>query len=610
MIIFKTLKITGFGSIVEPFSYKLNKIGLNLISGHNGAGKSTIFNALFWCIYGKTLKEKSSIETWEHLRPKGYKGAEVSFTFEKGGKLIEIYRSSKGRGKLEMKIEGTLFTNYKTKIELQKAIEDHLGLSFKLAKNSIIFGQRLTRLMSETGTEQNKIFEEAFEVEFINEARKLVDENLIKLVEDINKKEPEVKYLKANIANLKESYLENKKIVKTFKERKANRLSQIKEEIAELKEKLKEVDKIEAKFEKLSYSKVPLEAKQEELEEKLKGYNELEKEEFRAQMEISKQEGILSDLQKEHKHLIKEYTNPKKICSECKQEIKSQKENKKLIKEKIQKLLPRIKEQSKVIEKVKNKHKTIASSITKLSNDKNSLEEVKNKLDKLNSKINNLPKIDVEYIKTQIHKYQKTYKDVKKEKLQIDIKPQLKKLKEKREELKPLKSELKKLTKEYTLHKWLLSDPFSNKGMKAYIFNEMLNQVNDRLVFYSKYIGFKVEFIKDMESSNKTLNAIVIKGEDIVMYNDLSGGQTQLVDLAIAFSIHDIVSNKVECNVLLMDEVFENLDKENIQIVNELISLKTKDKAVHLMTHNEQFNYQNSFNTELMLNTQGWTCKI
>lgn len=113
-----------------------------------------------------------------------------------------------------------------------------------------------------------------------------------------------------------------------------------------------------------------------------------------------------------------------------------------------------------------------------------------------------------------------------------------------------------------------------------------------------------------MESSNKTLNAIVIKGEDIVMYNDLSGGQTQLVDLAIAFSIHDIVSNKVECNVLLMDEVFENLDKENIQIVNELISLKTKDKAVHLMTHNEQFNYQNSFNTELMLNTQGWTCKI
>jgi len=134
-----------------------------------------------------------------------------------------------------------------------------------------------------------------------------------------------------------------------------------------------------------------------------------------------------------------------------------------------------------------------------------------------------------------------------------------------------------------------MNDPLSNAGLKAFIFNQMLDKINDRLDYYSRFIGFQVLFDINMESANKDLKTFVFIDDNLVPYEDLSGGQQQSVDVATAFAIHDVVNEGRKCNVLAMDEIFESLDKNNIEIVSELIQDKVANKSLYLITHRSEF---------------------
>ena len=102
-----------------------------------------------------------------------------------------------------------------------------------------------------------------------------------------------------------------------------------------------------------------------------------------------------------------------------------------------------------------------------------------------------------------------------------------------------------------------------------------------------------------MDSHHKDLEVYVFQGEYPVPYEDLSGGQQQAVDIASAFAIHDVVSGNKVCDLLVMDELFESLDKNNIEILTELILDKSKDKCLYLVTHRNEFNPTNTRTIEI-----------
>src|SRR5690606_27058510 len=137
-----------------------------------------------------------------------------------------------------------------------------------------------------------------------------------------------------------------------------------------------------------------------------------------------------------------------------------------------------------------------------------------------------------------------------------------------------------RIEKQLKLHKWLIDDPLSNKGLKAFIFQALLQNVNEQLKKYGKYLGYYIEFSIDLESGNRNFEAVVYSNDQIRMYEDLSGGQKQLVDVCLAFAIHDTITETKDLNILLMDEVFESLDADNIELVSELIQHKAKDTSI------------------------------
>jgi ABC-type bacteriocin/lantibiotic exporter with double-glycine peptidase domain len=51
-----------------------------------------------------------------------------------------------------------------------------------------------------------------------------------------------------------------------------------------------------------------------------------------------------------------------------------------------------------------------------------------------------------------------------------------------------------------------------------------------------------------------------------------------------------------------MDEAFESLDRENIPRVEDIIRKKAKNKSIHLITHNDNFNPIGAYKTNLALN--------
>lgn len=82
-----TLKIAGFLSYAEPVEIDFTDFDLACISGQNGAGKSSLLDAITWALFGIARKRDDSIINTRK------KTAEVAFQFEHESNVYRINRS-------------------------------------------------------------------------------------------------------------------------------------------------------------------------------------------------------------------------------------------------------------------------------------------------------------------------------------------------------------------------------------------------------------------------------------------------------------------------------------------------------------------------------------
>lgn len=584
MINFTKIKIEGFGSIINETEFKLNRHSLNVITGKVGSGKTSIPSSLVWCIYGETLKKGSSVETWEELRPENYRGTSVTVYFNINNKIEYcITRCINFKGKIN-KIKGNnnLFIiedgendNTKGKRDKQLKINKIIGYSHNLFINTIVFGQRMKRIIDETGTNKKKIFEEAFEVTFIEEAKKsCIDKNkdILELSHNyINEIDKKIDKIEA----LKNDYHNNIKYEKLFNKNK--------------NEKIKNLEK---DINRLSSYKVKEKVKNRLLKnKKLWGNYLINRNKYNELIEdVTKTENRETQLEKLLSH------NIFKICQECGSKLNSLKS---------EKLKRSYKKELKQVSKKADDLRDEQFNFKKLK----TLEKIENHIQNINEKINEIKalvklnkgnKEKIEKKKIKLHK-------AKQKSLKIKSTNIKKKIKLQKTKLISLRNKNKKLEKDIALNKWLINDPLSNSGLKAYIFNSLLSKVNDCLFEYSNTIGFNIEFGIDLESHRKDFYQTITRNNILKMYEDLSGGQKQLVDTCIALAIHEVVSSIRPINILFLDEPFESLDEENIEIISDLVDNKAKHKCIYLITHHMSFNPITSNKIYFELSEQGHT---
>lgn len=596
MIIFKEIEIEGFGSIINPLRYNLNRKGLNCVLGLNGSGKSSIFSAFTWALYGSTIKGKA--EPWKHILPPKFKGTKVVVTFEKNEityKVINCYNYKEdiegymGGNRMILYIADKYQKHLRDKNDVKAEVAKILGMSFDLLKNTILFGQKLKRIIQESGPDKKKLFEEAFEASFINEAKALAEEKLTEYKEELNilnqdryKVEDTIISLTGMINQIKGSKSETLKQVKILRRSQAELFKdkpnaiQVSEGIKLYQIKVKKAE--DALLTKKRYS------------DKL-FVLEMEKGKYETEVRMSK--STLSEI-------LTELQNVPKNCRTCGSKLDTSKVafTKASIK-------ARYRKKKAEISKAKEKVKELEIRVSEVTAELNNFKALEDNLKNFKSKLQSLESTGKD-IKTY-YTYETQIKSLK-AKMKADndttaLEQKLSQAKTKLSDIEVKEAKVKKGVDNYT---WAISKPLSNSGIKAYIFNELLASVNKRLRYYSPYIGFKIEFGIDLESARKDFYAVCIKENAIVDYKELSGGQQQLVDIAIAFSIHDVVNENHKVNILIMDEIFESLDEQNIEIVADLIDFKAQSKSVHLITHTN-FNTSRARVLRLELSKEGRT---
>lgn len=592
MIKFKSIEAEGFGSFIQPFKFELDRGNTVItIKGRVGAGKTTLPSILSWGCFGKLLKEKASVETWEAIRPENWRGTKVVVNFTKGDNEYKIIRCKSFKGKIRINeeskvnggnnillfINGEYYNESKGKGNIQQTIEEILGYSFRLFKSTLVYGQNMKRIIEESGPDKKKIFDEAFENGFIDEAKNNEEVNLSKLKalrEDTNKA---ITNELNRIYEYEDLLDEAKKYEKDFQKNKEKEIKEVKELIEENKKDLKYYSK---PFKKSKEDKsLPI-----VLESIKKKHKTLDKNFKERSSLVDKIQDAEDAIEEEQKVLAKK----PKLCPTCNLALSDKGYSN--MKEKAEAEITKL---NKVIRDWKKELKSVPmvnpddiiqceKEIERITDKIKEVETLKKQAKRNEETIDRLTKRNKQY--------KKKIEEIQSRQLEIKSNKYINKIKK----AKDLKSDLTKVLaqadKNIAIKEWLIKDPLSNNGLKAYIFDNLLGEVNSKLEEYSKVLGFQVEFGIDLESRRKDFYQLVKFSDGLIVnYDDLSGGQRQLVNYAVAFATYDVITEIRPCNILFMDEPFESLNKIDIETITELINTKSKDRSVYIITHNESF---------------------
>lgn len=556
MIQFGNIIIEGFCSI--PYlELNLGSKGITVIRGATGEGKTTILSALVWGAYGKNLKGKSDVNTWEKYRPKNYNGTKVEIYFGKDGKTHKITRclkykgevnGAKGKDKLIYEIDAVEVSE-KNKGEIQALINADLGMSYSLFMNSILFGQGMKRLIQESSSDKKDLFEEIFELEYISKARDIAKGYYTEALREYNE-----------ISQKYSSSKEKKQSIQRM-------LDDLKKQANHVKNDLSSrVKVLEKKLSLLAKAK-----KENELKETVTYKNRIEQR--------------IQEARDNQKELLNKINDAKKKTRVSLEEfigviIKLLKRGD--IKNSLKRLME-VKKAFGDIERLQDKCSKLAD---KISNYRDKLEELRDQEYEANKVQRDIDLTHVEIKKLLSEKRAGVNLGLIKK-----YKTQLSTISDK---LQSIESEMEEKRAKVDNYKWVMDDPLGNRGIKAFLFESSLDILNETLESYSEVLGFSILFYVDIQGVKKDFNTQIIMDGIEVSYEELSGGQKTLVNLAMAFAMNEVMTKAKGINIAFLDEVFENLSSEYVDLVIGLIRKIYKDKTLYLISHQESLPIPNA----------------
>lgn len=556
MIQFGNIIIEGFCSI--PYlELNLGSKGITVIRGATGEGKTTILSALVWGAYGKNLKGKSDVNTWEKYRPKNYNGTKVEIYFGKDGKTHKITRclkykgevnGAKGKDRLIYEIDAVEVSE-KNRGEIQALINADLGMSYSLFMNSILFGQGMKRLIQESSSDKKDLFEEIFELGYISKARDIAKGYYTEALREYNE-----------ISQKYSSSKEKKQSIQRM-------LDDLKKQANHVKNDLSSrVKVLEKKLSLLAKAK-----KENELKETITYKNRIEQR--------------IQEARDNQKELLNKINDAKKKTRVSLEEfigviIKLLKRGD--IKNSLKRLME-VKKAFGDIERLQDKCSKLAD---KISNYRDKLEELRDQEYEANK-----VQRDIDLTRVEIKKLLSEKRAGVNLGLIKKYKTQLSTISDK---LQSIESEMEEKRAKVDNYKWVMDDPLGNRGIKAFLFESSLDILNETLESYSEVLGFSILFYVDIQGVKKDFNTQIIMDGIEVSYEELSGGQKTLVNIAMAFAMNEVMTKAKGINIAFLDEVFENLSSEYVDLVIGLIRKIYKDKTLYLISHQESLPIPNA----------------
>lgn len=545
MILFKKIRYKNFLSTGNQFTeIALNKHRSVLIVGENGAGKSTILDALCFSLYGKPFRKVNKAQLINSINEKGTL-VEIEFAI---GKREYLIRRGIKPNVFEILQDGKLINQNAESRDYQAYLETNiLKLNFKSFSQIVILGSAsFVPFMQLPAAHRREIIEDLLDIEIFSKMNALLKDRIF-----INKSKLSDADHKIDMADQKVELF--KKHIQDLKQNNDELIQAKQVKVKQLKKELKATISITEEVKQSIGTLLDQIADRPSVEEQS------------LDVEV-KNKSLLSD-EKKCDHEI-QFFNTKDSCPTCKQNIE-EKHRTKLVKE--------IQKKKGIIEKEKQ---SLSDQQSKLES---RLEQIKIIDEKIKEKQKQLSEYVIQvqtngsFVKGLLEEIETLSKNTK----QIDTNNE--QIAATEQELLNLQNEKEELVKEKQAMD-IAASLLKDTGIKTKIVRQYVPVMNKLI---NKYLA-AMDFFVNFELNENFEEKIKSRFRDDFSYESFSEGEKLRIDLALLFTWRAIAKlrNSASTNLLIMDEVFDSsLDvggtEEFLKILNGIVN----DTNVFIISH-------------------------
>ena len=546
MILFKTLRYRNFLSTGNTFTtIDFIRSKTTLVIGHNGAGKSTMLDALSYALFGKPHRNINKPQLVNSINGKN---CEVEVEFNIGQREYKIIRGIKP-GKFEIYVDGTMINQSSHAKEYQKILEQNiLKLNHKSFHQIVVLGSSsFIPFMQLPSHHRRDVIEDLLDINVFSKMNQILKEKQSILKDNLKDVNYDLELAKDKI-DLQQNYIKEVEGLST---------KEIETKEQEISDARSEIQQIQSENVALSNS---IERRSRGLEEKIKKNHD-------------KKQALLqykAEFDAKIKTLVKEakFYDKHDNCPTCEQEISKElkDEKTKTAKEKAtiyQDTLKDLAEQASVVEinisQLDDLSKMIRDKTAALTTNNNSIDSLQKRIDVLASQIDKIKGSEGDTAKA---------------------KEELSKLQEQRE----AHFENKLRINEDVTYNTVILEMLKDTGIKTKIIKQYLPVINQLTNQYLQILDFFVHFNLD-ESFTETIRS---RHRDNFSYDSFSEGEKQRIDLALLFTWRQIakMKNSVATNLLILDETFDSsLDHEGVGNLMKIIYAFGEDTNVFVISH-------------------------
>ena len=545
MILFETIRWKNFlstGNQYTEVNFTENKT--NLIIGTNGAGKSTVLDALTFSLFGKPFRK---INKPQLINSTNEKDCRVEVSFNVNNTDWKIVRGIKPNI-FEIWRNDSLLDQAASALDQQKWLEQNvLKMNYKSFTQIVILGSStFVPFMQLSTNNRRDVIEDLLDIKIFSSMNMIIKEKIRQGKEDIK------------VLNLKKESLNDKVTMQeNFIEELENRASE------NIKEKEGEIEKLLVEENKFMNDNIKITEELDDFNKVLNSYTGATEKLRKLGNLKGKISNKVSTITKEHK-----FFTENTVCPTCNQDIEENFRINRIndAQTKAKELQSGYKELEEAIKEEEERERqftALSKEISKLNND---ISQNNVRIAGCQRQISNLES-EVQRTTEQLanrnteHEKLETFKD---------------NLKTTYDELSSRKDTINYYDFSYSLLK--------DGGVKSKIIKKYLPLINQQVNRYLQMMDFYINFTLD-EEFNETVQSPI--HEDF-SYASFSEGEKMRIDLALLFTWREVarMKNSVNTNLLIMDEVFDSsLDGFGTEEFLKIIKYVVKDANIFVISH-------------------------
>ena len=545
MILFHKIRWRNFLSTGNHYTeIDFEKTSTTLIVGSNGAGKSTVLDALTFSLFGKPFRK---INKPQLINTTNEKDCKVEVEFSVGQIDWKVIRGIKPNT-FEVYRNGTLLDQSASANDQQKWLEQNvIKMNYKSFTQIVILGSStFVPFMQLTASNRREVIEDLLDIKIFSTMNNLIKDKIRLVKEDIKTLELKKESLNDKVT-MQENFIEEIEC-------------RGKESIEEKNNKINELDQSVSKLIKDN----------EFYEGEVVGYTQMRTQSDGAAEKLRKLSGLkgkisnkVATITKEHKFFTDNVT-----CPTCTQPI----------------------EEGFRINKIDDaqlKAKELQSGYKELEEAIKNEEEREHHFKALSKEITTLTH-GISKNNTKIAGCQRQIRDLESEVQTIT--DQLANRNTEHDHLANFKNNLKTTYDELASKKDTINyhvfayGLLKDGGVKSKIIKKYLPLINQQVNRYLQMMDFYINFTLD-EEFNETVQSPI--HEDF-SYASFSEGEKMRIDLSLLFTWREVArfKNSVNTNLLIMDEVFDSsLDGFGTEEFLKIIRFVIKDANIFVISH-------------------------